>query len=167
MIRIDGAQHEGLELSLGPLPSLILVTLAPSRLDYTAAPNYGEATLSAGFVPYPYSVGMTSGGSVDVSYLGGSCAGFATSPPDLRVNFGGGGGLLRVYFVGNSGDTTMIVNDPFGNFYCVDDSFGTVNPTIDFNNPSGGSYDIWVGSYASGTFVSGTLYLTENSANHP
>ena len=42
----------------------------------------------------------------------------------------------------------MVVNDPYGNFYCVDDSFGTVNPTIDFNNPAGGSYDIWIGSYA-------------------
>jgi hypothetical protein len=131
-------------------------------------PNYGEANLSAGFSPDPYSVGMTSGGNVDVSYLGSSCAGFATSAPDLRINFGGGGAsLLRIYFIGSSGDTTMIVNDPYGNFYCVDDSFGTVNPAIDFNNPAGGSYDIWVGSYASGAFVSGTLYITQNSGNHP
>jgi hypothetical protein len=138
------------------------------KLDYTAAANYGEANLSAGFSPDPYSVGMTSGGSVDVSYLGGSCSGFATVAPDLRINFGGGGAsLLRIYFVGSSGDATMVVNDPYGNFYCVDDSFGTVNPTIDFNNPAGGSYDVWLGSYASGSPMSGTLYLTENSGNHP
>jgi hypothetical protein len=36
----------------------------------------------------------------------------------------------------------MIVNDAYGNFYCVDDSFGTVNPTIEFNNPPAGAYDV-------------------------
>ena len=148
------------------LASFIILPINP-KLDYTASPNYGEANLSAGFSPDPYSVGMTTGGNVDVSYLGSSCAGFATTAPDLRVNFGGGASLLRIYFVGTNGDPSMVVNDPYGNFYCVDDSFGTVNPTIDFNNPAGGSYDIWIGSYAANTTISGTLYLTENSGNHP
>ena len=153
---------------IGPIASLIIVLPIDPQLDYTASPNYGEANLSAGFSPDPYSVGMTSGGPVDVSYLGSSCSGFATSAPDLRINFGGGGAaLLRLYFVGSNGDATMVINDPYGNFYCVDDSFGTVNPTIDFNNPAGGSYDIWVGSYAANTFISGTFYVTENSGNHP
>ncbi len=138
------------------------------KLDYTANGNYGEANLSAGFTPDPYSVGMTSGGNVNVSYLGSSCSGFATTSPDLRINYGGGGSsLLRIYFVGSNGDATMIVNDPYGNFYCVDDSFGTVNPTIDFNNPAGGTYDVWIGSYAANTSLSGTLYITQASGNHP
>ncbi len=146
---------------------IIIVPVNP-KLDYTASANYGEANLSAGFSPDPYSVGMTTGGNVDVSYLGSSCSGFATSHPDLRINFGGGGAsLLRIYFVGSNGDAAMVVNDPYGNFYCVDDSFGTVNPTIDFNNPAGGSYDVWVASYAANTTISGTLYITENSGNHP
>ncbi|MEP7361207.1 MAG: hypothetical protein ABI744_06475 [Chloroflexota bacterium] len=163
----DGTVHL-FSFPIGQLPSFIILDPASGRLDYTASPNYGEANLSAGFSPDPYSVGMTTGGSIDVSYLGSSCSGFATSAPDLRVNFGGGGSpLLRLYFVGSNGDATIVVNDPYGNFYCVDDSFGTVNPTIDFNNPAGGSYDIWVGSYAASTLVSGTLYLTENSGNHP
>jgi hypothetical protein len=151
------------------LPSLVLVDPGdPTTLDYTKDPNYGEANLSAGFTPDPYSVGMTSGGPVDVSYLGGSCSGFATQAPDLRISFSSGGAaLLRLYFIAASGDTTIVINDPYGNFYCVDDSFGTVNPTIDFNNPAGGSYDVWIGSYASGTNVSGTFYVTENSGNHP
>ena len=140
----------------------------PPKLDYTAAAKYGEANLSSGFSPDPYSVGMTAGGNVDVSYLGSSCSGFASTAPDLRINYGGGGGsLLRIYFIGSNGDPTMVVNDPYGNFYCVDDSFSTVNPTIDFNNPAGGSYDVWIGSYAANTTISGTLYLTENSGNHP
>jgi hypothetical protein len=158
------------------LPPIIKVTLVGPiqvvpvnpKLDYQASANYGEANLSGGFSPDPYSVGMTTGGNVDVSYLGGSCSGFATAHPDLRINFGGGGSsLLRIYFVGSNGDPAMVVNDPYGNFYCVDDSFGTVNPTIDFNNPAGGSYDVWIASYAANTTISGTLYITENSGNHP
>jgi hypothetical protein len=156
-------------------PVLNLTLIAPiqvvpvnPKLDYTANANYGEANLSAGYSPDPYSVGMTTGGNVDVSYLGGACSGFATTHPDLRINFGGGGSpLLRIYFVGSNGDPAMVVNDPYGNFYCVDDSFGTVNPTIDFNNPAGGSYDVWIASYAANTNISGTLYITENSGNHP
>ena len=84
------------------------------------------------------------------------------------MSFGGGSSpLLRIYFVGNNGDPTMVVHDPYGNFYCVDDSFGTVNPTIDFDSPGGGTYDVWLGSYAIGTSLSSTLYLTENSGNYP
>lgn len=157
-------------------PPVAIVTLvAPiqinpvnPKLDYSASANYGEANLSNGFSPDPYSVGMTAGGEVNVSYLGGSCSGYATSHPDLRINFGGGGAsLLRIYFVGANGDAAIVVNDPYGNFYCVDDSFGTVNPTIDFNNPAGGSYDVWIASYAANTNISGTLYITSNSGNHP
>src|SRR5215471_16746861 len=128
----------------------------PPKLDYAAAAIYGEANLSSGFSPDPYSVGMTAGGNVDVSYLGGACSGFATTAPDLRINYGGGGGsLLRIYFIGANGDPSMVVNDPYGNFYCVDDSFSTVNPTIDFNNPAGGAYDVWIGSSVASTMISG------------
>ena len=137
-------------------------------LDYSLTPNYGTGSLSAGFIPDPKTVSMTSGGSVNVSYLGNSCTGFAANAPDYRVTYtASGSSLLRFYFIGSSGDTTMIVNDPAGNYHCVDDSFGTLNPTVDFSNPSSGTYDIWVGSLASGTFVSGTLNITELAANHP
>ena len=87
--------------------------------------------------------------------------------PDYSVNYTSGAfPTLRFYFIG-SGDTTMVINTPNGNYVCMDDSFGTLNPTIDFNSPSGGRYDVWIGSYASGTFVSGTLYVTESTGNHP
>jgi hypothetical protein len=159
------AAGSGLHLRSFFLASLIIIK---QKLDYQAAAKYGEANLSNGFAPDPYSVGTTSGGPVDVSYLGGSCSGFASTAPDLRVNFGGGGSaLLRIYYEAANGDAAMVINDPYGNFYCVDDSFGTVNPTIDFNNPAGGSYDIWIASYASSANISGTLYMTENSGNHP
>jgi hypothetical protein len=161
------ASGGGIHLFSLPIAIQSLVIVPPSpQLNYGLPPNYGTSTLSAGFVPDPDGHGITSGGPVDVSYLGGSCSGFTTAAPDLRINFSGTSSLLRIYFIG-TGDTTMVVNDPYGNFYCVDDSFGTLNPTIDFNNPAIGAYDVWIGSYASGTYVSGTLYATENSGNHP
>ena len=140
----------------------------PSKLDYQASAKYGELNLSNGFSPDPESVGMTDGGAVDTSYLGGSCRGFASVAPSLRINFGGGGSsLLRLYFIAASGNPAIVINDPYGNFYCVDDSFGTVNPTIDFNNPAGGTYDVWVASPTAGQSISGTFFTTENSGNHP
>jgi hypothetical protein len=140
----------------------------PPTLNYSLTPNYGSMTLASGFVPDPFTRAMTSGGSVNVSYLGGGCTGYATSAPDFSVTYTAGGGtLLRFYFVAGSGDTTMVVNGPDGSFRCADDTFSTLNPSIDYSAPAGGRYDIWIGSYVSGASVSGTLYVTEISGNHP
>jgi hypothetical protein len=151
-------------------PVVIVPTAPPpaaSGLNYGLSPNFGSAALASGFTPDPYTVGITSGGSVDASYLGGSCLGFATSAPHFRLKYTSGSfPLLRFYFIG-SGDTTLIINNPNGGWHCVDDSYSTLNPTIDFNSPASGQYDIWVGSYSSGNFVSGTLYITEVDSNHP
>jgi hypothetical protein len=156
--------------SIIPTPTTVVIVPtqpppAASGLNYGLSPNFGDIALTTGFTPDPYAVGITSGGNVDVSYLG--CVGFATSGPDLRLHYSGGSfPLLRIYFIGN-GDTTLIVNDASGGWQCADDSFGTLNPTIDFYSPASGQYDIWVGSYGAGSFVSGTLYITELDSNHP
>ena len=136
-------------------------------LNFSLPPNFGSTSLTSGFSPDPFTVGITSGGPVNVSYLGGGCAGYASTSPDYSVNYTSGSfPMLRFYFIG-SGDTTMIINTPGANYVCVDDSFGTLNPTIDFNSPSSGRYDVWIGSYQSGTNISGTLYVTEVTSNHP
>jgi len=148
------------------LTLVILPTLAPT-LDYTQPAVFGSTALTAGFVPDPFTVGITAGGPVDTSYLGGGCYGHTTSAPTFSVNYTSGAfPTLRFYFIGGA-DTTMIINGPSGSFACVDDSFGTLNPTIDFNSPQSGRYDIWVTSYAEGGSVGGTLYVTENTGNHP
>jgi hypothetical protein len=66
-----------------------------------------------------------------------------------------------------AGDTTMVINSPSGSYFCSDDSFGTFSPTLDFNTPSSGRYDIWIGTYSPGGSIGGTLYVTESSANSP
>jgi hypothetical protein len=156
-----------------PTPPLSLEpTLAPtltpaaSALDFTLVPTYGEANLSAGFEPDPFAQTITAGGSVDVSYLGDSCTGHAAAPPDFRVHYtAGSSSLLRFYFIAD-GDTTLIINDPSESWFCSDDVFGTLNPGIDYSQPAGGVYDIWVGS-VSGEFIQGTLHVTELDSNHP
>jgi hypothetical protein len=136
-------------------------------LNFSLPPVYGSTALTSGFVPDPFTVGVTSGGPIDVSYLGGRCIGFATSAPSFSVNYTSGVfPVLRFYFIG-SGDTAMIVNAPSGSLFCVDDSFGTLNPTIDFNSPSSGRYDVWIASFSCGAAIGGTLYVTENTGNHP
>lgn len=135
-----------------------------SALDYTLEPAFGLASLNAGFRPDPYSIRMTSGGNVDVSYLGSACSGYAAAAPDLRLAWGGGTGQLRVYFESDTlhADTTLIVNLPDGTWVCNDDFDNTTrNPMIVLNSPIAGQYDIWVGSYASGEFIVGALSLSE------
>lgn len=150
-------------------PPVFIPTEVPpapaGTLNYGASPNYGTVDLVSGFSPDPYPVGITSGGSVDVAYLG--CVGYATFAPDFRLYYTGGSfPLLRIYFIG-SGDTTLIINDPGGGWHCIDDSYGTTNPSLDFSSPMSGQYDIWVGSYSAGVNVGGTLYITELDGNHP
>ncbi|WP_119070467.1 SH3 domain-containing protein [Aggregatilinea lenta] len=148
-------------------PTWTLTPAAVATLNFSLPPVYGSSSLTSGFVPDPFSVGATAGGPANVAYLGGGCSGFATAAPTFSFNYTAGAfPTLRFYFIG-SADTTMIINAPSGSYYCVDDSFGTLNPTIDFNSPSSGRYDIWIGSYAMGTSVGGTLYVTENTGNHP
>lgn len=156
------------------LAALILV-LAPQAqvsaqggLDFSLSPNYGSVNLAPGFLPDPHTRSVTSGGSVSISNFltGNECRGFATAAPDYRVQLTGNASFLRFFFVGQ-GDTTLVVNDAAGNWYCDDDSFSTLNPTIDLVNASSGTYDIWVGSFSSSAFVSGTLYVTELSSVNP
>jgi uncharacterized protein YraI len=140
---------------------------AVATLNFSLPPVFGSTALTSGFVPDPFTVGITAGGPANVNYLGGGCSGFATSAPSFSVNYTAGAfPTLRFYFIG-SGDTTMIINAPSASYFCVDDSFGTLNPTIDFNTPSSGRYDVWVATFAQGASVGGTLYVTENTGNRP
>lgn len=148
--------------------ALIFTTVTPAlaqggQLNVSLSPNYGTVTLRAGFTPDPHRTSIQSGGSVDVSYLNRpNCAGYATSGPDLRVRWSGNSDHLRIFFVGD-GDTTLIINDPSGRWYCSDDTYSTRHPSFRFDDPEAGQYDIWVGSFSRNEQIRGTLYMTEQS----
>ncbi|MCC7209265.1 MAG: hypothetical protein IT323_18275, partial [Anaerolineae bacterium] len=151
----------GQNIGPGVLPT---PTLRPDQvLDYNLEPNFGSTTLNAGFTPDPFRLDITSGGTVNVAYLGNGCAGFATGAPDLRLQWGGNAPFLRVH-VESTEDTTLIINAPDGNWYCNDDTF-EFNPSVDFQNAAAGQYDIWVGSYSSGLNAAATLFITQVAQN--
>jgi hypothetical protein len=141
---------------------------ADDELDMSLPSNFGSTDLTAGFVPDPFTFDLVSGGPIDVAYLGSDCLGYATTASDYDVTYTAGNqSLLRFYFVADTADTTLIINAPDGSWHCNDDAPGTIDPMIDFDDPESGRYDIWIGSFESGTENSGTLYVTELGSNSP
>lgn len=134
------------------------------RPDYTLDPNYGTARLRSGFTPDPHRVRLQSGGSIDASVLGNPCRGFVSRAPDYRVDYVSGRLPLNIS-VQSSSDTTLVVNGPDGNWYCDDDSGGGLNPSIRFDTPRSGQYDIWVGTYGSARLESAILDISELYSN--
>ena len=118
--------------------------------DWSLNPTYGGTSLSAGFMPDPYSVNLTAGGGINAgSSIGGSCVGMIANAPDYRLNYSAGS--MPLYISASSGsDTTIVVNAPDGSWYCNDDSNG-FDPMVWWSNPQSGQYDIWVGTYGSST----------------
>lgn len=128
------------------------VTGAAAAQDWSLSPNFGSTSLNIGFLPDPYEVSIVAGGSIDASSFG--CAGNISNAPDYRLFWEGTGLTIGAT---SSEDTTLVVNGPDGEWYCVDDVNG-LDPAIRFQD--GGQYDIWVGTYNGGT-ASATLYFTE------
>lgn len=131
-------------------------------LDPYTDPNFGSVHLEAGFTPDPYTKHITSGGDIDLSEYFNTCAGFATSSPDFRVNWTGSARKLSFFFVGD-GDTSMVVNDPYGEWICDDDWGNSEHPYVSLRTPGEGQYDIWIGSYNANDYVDGYLYVTDGT----
>lgn len=130
--------------------------------------NFGALDIRGGFMPDPRMHDVTSGGSLDASTMGLSagCRGFVTNQPDVIVRYNSPASFLR-FFVRAQGDTTLVINDASGRWYCDDDSGGGTNPMVDINNPSGGQFDVWIGSYQAGQNIRGQLGITELRSNRP
>jgi hypothetical protein len=127
--------------------------------DYTLPPTYGQVALNAGFTPDPYTVGITAGGEINATVLGGNCRGMIARAPDFSLNYSATTWTLYISAI-SSTDTTIVVNAPNGQWYCDDDSAGNLNPVVTFTNPQSGRYDIWIGTY-SGGFANSTLRISE------
>jgi hypothetical protein len=128
------------------------------ELNFNLQPNFGSTILTYSS-PDPLVVPIVSGGSVNVSYLGNECVGFAATAPDYSVTLQTTPGFLRFYFDGD-GDTTMVIRQPNGAFACNDDTPNSLNPGINFNGPEQGRYDIWVGSYDPTMNIRGNLTIS-------
>ena len=138
-------------------------TKGPSTsLNWDAAPTYGSTELNAGFLPDPHTVGLDAGGTyAAATEVGDHCRGYVAEVPDYAVYYSAGS--FPLYFTNESNtDTTMVVRSPNGQWSCDDDSNGSFNPQIVFDNPETGLYTIWVGTYSStDDYPRSTLYVSE------
>lgn len=135
--------------------------VAAEAQNFGLNPNYGSVSLSGGFTPDPYVVNLQAGGSVSASNVG--CSGYISNAPDFRLYFSPGS--LPLIISANSGsDTTLVINTPNGGWVCDDDGGNGLNPSVRFNNPQGGQYDIWVGTYSSGSLAGAQLHISEVSS---
>lgn len=141
--------------------AIAAVAVPATAQNYNLSPSFGTYNLSAGFAPDPYGISVTAGGTVPAERLGGSaCLGTIANRPDVTLNYAAGGYNLT-FFVESGSDTTLVVNDAQGRWYCDDDSFGNLNPQVTIANPPSGKYDIWIGSYSRGSRIPATLGISE------
>ena len=138
-------------------------SVAPSGSSSTnsgGAPIYETVRLSAGFTPDPYIVRLSSGGSRDASALGSDCRGYIANSADVNLDYTSGS--MPLYISGDSmADTTLVIRAPNGQYYCDDDSGEGTNPSVQFNTPLSGRYQIWVGTYGESEMHSAELNISE------
>ncbi len=141
-----------------------MIVLPASAQNTDSAPNYGAIELRAGFNNDPRVVTLRAGGSIEAQSLGGSCSGFITDAPDVRLSYTAGN-LPLIISVAAGSDTTLVINGPDGRWYCDDDGgVNGLNPAVRFNAPQSGRYEIWVGTYAAGATQPARLHISEVSS---
>jgi len=148
-------------LCLGAALALaVLSAPAASAQDISLDPTYGNVRLAAGFLPDPHTVSLTAGGGIAVSM--GECSyGYVATAPDVDFYYSGNGSNNLYIYARSGSDTTILVNQPNGNWLCNDDGFSSsTNPLVYINGAPSGLYNIWVGTYASRT-APATLYISE------
>lgn len=139
-----------------------LTVAAPATAqDVNADPNYGTVSLVSGFTPDPRVVAVRSGGSINAERIAGSCRGFISGAPDVRLIYEAGS-LPLIISVASRADTTLVVNAPDGRWYCDDDGgVSGLNPMVRFASPQSGRYEIWVGTYGNSSLQPAELHISE------
>ena len=141
--------------------SLACVTGPAVAQNTNADPNYGTINLSAGFNNDPRVIALRAGGDIAAQRAGSGCSGFITNAPDVRLTYEAGS-LPLIISVASESDTTLVVNAPDGSFYCDDDGgVNGSNPMVRFSTPQAGRYEIWVGTYRSGSPQPARLHISE------
>ncbi|MGD9739072.1 MAG: hypothetical protein AB7U48_06710, partial [Bauldia sp.] len=134
-------------------------------LNWELEPLFGEQDVETGFEPDPITIEVTAGGEIDATLVLETCAGFVTEASTYRIYYAAGE-LPLIFNVLSETDTTLVIADPAGEYFCDDDSGGFPNPEIAFAAPLDGVYDIWVGTYDGGE-APATLNITEIAGDGP
>ena len=153
--------HQAALVSSVVLAAALAVVPPAAAQNINGAPNYGTVTLRSGFTPDPHVTNLRSGGNVDASRVSSDCSGYISGAPDVRLVYSSGS-LPLIISADARAYTTLVVNGPDGSWYCDDDSGDRgMNPSIRFNNPSSGRYEIWVGTYGSSSTEPAQIHISE------
>jgi hypothetical protein len=157
---------------------LLMMTMFAAALVAELPDVFGEplheVSLEQYFTPDPYQHKMEAGGQMyfdaeeDLSDYFRRDSEFAVagyvfgSGPDIRFYYDADGQdtLSFGFTAGGDGDTFLLINDPDGDWWVIDDSEDSLDPYFTINNPPGGRYDIWVGTWDS-EIVNGTFFISE------
>lgn len=122
----------------------------------------------------PYVTELMAGGELgayNIELGNELCTGFIDATPTFTFDWAdgdeGAAEKLVLFFEGEA-DTTLIVRNPNGDFQCNDDADGSsnLNPYLELT-PIAGSHQIWVGSFAPSTPVTGTLTIAGTTDLQP
>lgn len=130
--------------------------------DWRAEPRYAALELRTGFEPDPREVAVEAGGNRNARLINAACSGMIDfSRPDVNLTYTQGSGQFPLYISAVSqADTTIVINDPQGNWHCNDDLEG-LNPGVVFQRPSFGLYNIWIGTLERGPTQPATVRISE------
>ncbi|MFN3313688.1 MAG: peptidase S1 [Hyphomonas sp.] len=144
---------------LGAAAVCAALALPAMAQDYSQDP-FVEFELASGFDADPHVVTLTAGGSEALDKALAGCDAFVADRPDVRLNYTAGELPLYI-FADSQADTLLLINDPDGVWHCDDDGGFQLNPMIEFDEPSSGQYDIWVGTVSEDVLPRATLYISE------
>jgi hypothetical protein len=120
-------------------------------VDASLTATYATVRLSSGFSPDPYTVSLSAGGPIQASTVASDCAGSVARAPDVELTYTAGS-LPLIFRTISSADTSLMINGPDGRWYCDDDGGAEgLNAQLRWGSPPSGTYDVWVGSLATGT----------------
>ena len=141
------------------------LTTMPAE-EAAACPNFqggtpfGSVQLQEGFLPDPYTRNVTAGGSNNLQPCL-NVPGFVARQPDFRLFYTTSGNSRLTFRVSSAVDTVLLVNDPQGNWHYDDDGSGDMNGMLTFTSPSGGQWDVWIGTYQAASGIPARLIITE------
>lgn len=152
----------------GAVTGRLSVTRAPLVETGGTAATLGLREVRADLQPDPLTLEVPDhpSGSAQGRMVSPSCNGVVSSRPDLIVRLPAALPFLRTYATSTT-DTVLMVHTPEGSWRCNDDSYGGINPTVDLRDASAGQYEIWLGSYRTGSNFAGQLHLTLSDSRHP
>lgn len=153
---------KSMHLAVAAAAALLMATPAHAqRVNTGATGTFGQVQLRAGFMPDPHAVTVSAGGGIEAVSVDDDCfAGYIAQRPTFTLRYTSGDFPLYISATSDA-DTTLAVRAPNGEWLCNDDS-NSLNPSVAWENPRSGRYQIWVGRFgAQNETAPAVLHISE------